>query len=659
MPARRILSALVVLGTLFAAAPAHALKISEYRLRGPNGAEDEFVELYNEASTPVTVAAADDSAGWTLLPSDNTPRVTIPNGTVIPAHGHYLVVNSDAYSLTAYPSGSGATAAGDATYTIDIPDNIGLALFRTANPVNFNLENRLDAVGPFSAPVLYREGSGLPSISVFPIDYSFVRDARTPTGLPQDSDDNAADFVFVDTDGTDAGAGQRIGAPGPENLASPVSLGGLSIDLLDPTVAADAPPNLVRDTTPAPPNGTFGTLDIRRTITNTGDTPLTRLRFRIADITTFLASAGVADLRARTSGGVTVGDLTVRGTTLEVPPAQDNGGGFNSSMSVPTVEPGAPLAPGESIRVRFVMGIQQDGEYRFCANAEGTTAGGAVAQSGSTSAAPPGAPCVRAETLRPTNTTPPTVLGVAREAATLTVNDGAWRGSPAPAGFTHQWQRCDASGDACTDIADATEATYVPVETDVGATLRVAVRTSTSSGSGTAASAPVGPVAAGFAPRNVTPPGVSGRPRVGAQLTADDGAWTRPPFLIAHQWQRCNASGDECLTLPGATASTYVARRADAGSTLRAAVTATNVVGPDTATSAATGRIAACRVPRLRGKKLAAAKRALRKRRCRPGRVRRRPSSSVEPGRVLAHKPKAGSVRPVGTRVRLVVSTRP
>ena len=282
-----------------------------------------------------------------------------------------------------------------------------------------------------------------------------------------------------------------------------------------------------------------------------------------------------------------------------------------------------------------------------------------MAQSGSTSAAPPGPSCVRAETVRPTHTTPPTVLGVAREAATLTVNDGAWRGSPTPAGFTRQWQRCDASGDACTDIAGATEAAYVPVETDVGATLRVVLRTSTSSGSGTAASSPVGPVAAGFAPRNVTLPVVTGQPRVGAGLTADDGAWTRPPFVIAHQWERCNASGAECQPLSGATARTYVARRGDAGSTLRVAVTATNLVGPETASSATTQPVAACRVPRLTGRKLAAAKRLLRNRRCRTGRVRRRPSSSVEPGRVLAHKPKAGSVRPVGTRVRLVVAKRP
>jgi hypothetical protein len=152
---------------------------------------------------------------------------------------------------------------------------------------------------------------------------------------------------------------------------------------------------------------------------------------------------------------------------------------------------------------------------------------------------------------------------------------------------------------------------------------------------------------------------VSGPARVGARLTADDGAWTRPPFLIGHEWQRCNASGAECRPLPGATARTYVARRGDAGSTLRVAATATNLVGPATASSATTQPVAACRVPRLTGRKLRAAKRALKRRSCRAGRVQRRSSTRVKPGRVLAQKPKAGSVRPVGARVRLVVSKRP
>ena len=38
-------------------------------------------------------------------------------------------------------------------------------------------------------------------------------------GARKDTDNNAADFIFEDTNGTSAGAGQRLGTPGPENLA--------------------------------------------------------------------------------------------------------------------------------------------------------------------------------------------------------------------------------------------------------------------------------------------------------------------------------------------------------------------------------------------------------------------------------------------------------
>jgi hypothetical protein len=104
-----------------------ALIISEYRLRGPNGANDEFVEIYNNSDTDHVVASSDASAGYGLFASDGAMRFFIPNGTVIPARGHYLGVNTSAYSLSNYPEGNGITATGDAAFTNDIPDNAGLA----------------------------------------------------------------------------------------------------------------------------------------------------------------------------------------------------------------------------------------------------------------------------------------------------------------------------------------------------------------------------------------------------------------------------------------------------------------------------------------------------------------------------------------------------
>ena len=154
------------------------------------------------------------------------------------------------------------------------------------------------------------------------------------------------------------------------------------MNLLDICVAPASPPNRVRDFTSDPPNNsTFGTLDVRRTVTNNTGGNVTRLRFRVVDLTTFPAPSGIADLRPRTSTSVVVtvdrppcgsgtSNVTVNGTTLEQPPSQPNGGGFNSSMSAGTVTLATPIANGASIDVRFLLGIQQTGSFKFFINVE-------------------------------------------------------------------------------------------------------------------------------------------------------------------------------------------------------------------------------------------------------------------------------------------------
>ncbi len=378
---------------------AGQLIISEFRVRGPNGANDEFIELYNNSGADHTVAAAvtDGSGdGYAVAASNGVARCVIPNGTVIPNRGHYLCVNSVGYSLASYPAGNGTTATGDATYTTDIPDNAGIAIFNNSvGGADFSLANRMDAVGSTSeANTLYKEGTGYPALTPFSIDYAFYRDNCGKSGsittfgactisTPKDTNNNAADFIFVDTNGTSAGAGQRLGAPGPENLSSPIQRNAsFTVDFLDPCVAGASPPNRVRDFTSDPANNsTFGTLDIRRTVTNNTGGNVTRLRFRVIDITTFPAPSGIADLRPRTSTAVVVtvdrppcgsgtSNVTVQGTTLEQPPSQPNGGGFNSSLSAGVVTLATPIANGASVDVRFLLGIQQTGSFKFFFNVE-------------------------------------------------------------------------------------------------------------------------------------------------------------------------------------------------------------------------------------------------------------------------------------------------
>jgi hypothetical protein len=77
--------------------------ISECRFKGANGTFDEFVELYNNTNAPVTVTSSDGTSGWAVVASDGRAIVIILNGTVIPTRGHYLIFNSNGYSLLAYP----------------------------------------------------------------------------------------------------------------------------------------------------------------------------------------------------------------------------------------------------------------------------------------------------------------------------------------------------------------------------------------------------------------------------------------------------------------------------------------------------------------------------------------------------------------------------
>jgi hypothetical protein len=387
----------VLVGVLFVAMAPSALAqiiISEYRPKGPNGDNDEFIELYNNSGADHTVAGG--GTGYAVAASDGVARCVIPNGTVIPNRGHYLCVNSVGYSLASYPAGNGTTATGDATYTTDIPVNAGIAIFNTSVAVDFTLANRMDAFGSTAeANTLYKEGTGIPTINTpFAIDQSFYRDncgkggsittlGPCTTATPIDTNNNAADFIYVDSNGTSAGAGQRLGAPGPENLSSPIQRNAsFAVDLLDTCVASSSPPNRIRDFTSDPANNsTFGTLDIRRTVTNNTGGNVTRLRWRIIDLTTFPAPSGFADLRPRTSTAVVVtvdrppcgsgtSNVTVQGTTLEQPPSQPNGGGFNSSMSSGTVTLATPLANGASLDLRFLLGIQQTGTFKFFINVE-------------------------------------------------------------------------------------------------------------------------------------------------------------------------------------------------------------------------------------------------------------------------------------------------
>ena len=131
-----------------------------------------------------------------------------------------------------------------------------------------------------------------------------------------------------------------------------------------------------------------------------------------------------------------------------------------------------------------------------------------------------------------------------------------------------------------TDIAGATGSTYTATATG---NLTVRVTATNSQGTVSQESSAVAITPALAAPLNTALPTIAGTPQVGQTLTAtSDGSWSGYPApTLARNWQRNG------VDIAGATASTYAVQAADAGTSLRLKVTATNTQGSATALSAA------------------------------------------------------------------------
>jgi hypothetical protein len=190
----------------------------------------------------------------------------------------------------------------------------------------------------------------------------------------------------------------------------------------------------------------------------------------------------------------------------------------------------------------------------------------------------------------PSNTSPPTISGTAREGETLTASGGSWSGST-PMTFSYRWQRCNSGGSNCGNVSGATSQTYTVAHGDVGRTLRVSVTASNSDGSANAVSNATAVVAKGQAPVNTGSPVISGTAKEGQTLTVSNGTWANNPTSFSYQWRRCDTSTTNCRDV-GNDRQTYVLEQRDVGSTMRADVKATNAVGASTATSGATPIVA-------------------------------------------------------------------
>ena len=144
--------------------------------------------------------------------------------------------------------------------------------------------------------------------------------------------------------------------------------------------------------------------------------------------------------------------------------------------------------PGETSTVRIVTAGDLGSTLRVQVTA--SNAGG------SSSAISPATPVIAAAGAAPANTAVPTISGTTQSGQTLTASNGTWSNSPTS--YAYQWQRCNASGGSCTNIAGETGQTRVVADDDVGSRRRVLVTATNAFGSAQATSAPTDVIATGL-----------------------------------------------------------------------------------------------------------------------------------------------------------------
>jgi hypothetical protein len=203
-----------------------------------------------------------------------------------------------------------------------------------------------------------------------------------------------------------------------------------------------------------------------------------------------------------------------------------------------------------------------------------------------------------ASTKVPGNTAPPAVAGTPAVGATLTATAGTWTGATgAP---TYQWQRCDADGEVCVDVAGAAAATYTLPPGAACSVFQVVETVGNAYGKGSATSGatavvtPCNPATQQPAPLNEVPPAIEGTPAIGATLTVQRGEWMHAGGAPSYRWQRCDAAGAACVDVAGATGTTYVPAAGEECATLRVVEIVRNATGSDDVASDETAPVAPC-----------------------------------------------------------------
>lgn len=200
-------------------------------------------------------------------------------------------------------------------------------------------------------------------------------------------------------------------------------------------------------------------------------------------------------------------------------------------------------------------------------------------------------------TVAPVNTKRPSISGTVREGNTLRSDLGSWSGSQ-PMTFVAAWRRCNPSGENCATVATESvtqSSSYTLTAGDVGRRMRVTITATNSDGNASATSAATRRVAAApaAAPRNLSPPTISGTAQEGQLLNGDAGRWEgTPPIDLNFHWQRCDRNGGSCADISGVSSTQYRLTSADAGNRVRLRIQANNRGGRTNAHSAPSAVVA-------------------------------------------------------------------
>jgi hypothetical protein len=270
---------------------------------------------------------------------------------------------------------------------------------------------------------------------------------------------------------------------------------------------------------------------------------------------------------------------------------------YSDSGQIYTISSAATSGAGTAVAAGAQPAFSPDGAKIALINAAGHLAvvaatGGVPTAITSTADASPDWESIDSANGPPTNAGYPTITLASGDTQPvvghfLTAGVGSWNGA-FPITYKFQWKRCEAAdrlNGTCTDIAGATSSFYTTTSSDLGWRLRVQVTATNALGSAAQNSEPTEAVIA-IAPRVRSTPQISGENVVDSQLTLTAGLWDGSlPIAFTYSWRRCNATGDldTCVSIPGATASTYTPTVADIGFSIRVWITGTNPQGSDTA----------------------------------------------------------------------------